>query len=79
MAPSRVDPDWKQAKSSIDQVEEDSFCIDRISRTVSAPSQATVYLAKWTPQDLYYECLDEGEARQFPIPKLLYKIDMQAR
>jgi hypothetical protein len=27
----------------------------------------------------YYECLDEGEARQFSIPKLLYKIDMQAR
>jgi hypothetical protein len=53
MAPSRVDPNRKQAKSSIDQVEEDPFCIDRMARTVSAPSQATVHLAKMTPRDLY--------------------------
>ncbi len=46
---------------------------------VSAPSQATVHLADKTPRDLYYECLDEGEAWQFPTPKLLYKVDMQAR
>jgi hypothetical protein len=44
MAPSRVDPNWIQAKSLIDQVEEDPFCIDRMGRTVSAPSQATVHL-----------------------------------
>ncbi len=50
-----------------------------MARTVSGPSQATVHLARRTPQELYYECLDEGEARQFSIPKLLYKIDMQAR
>jgi hypothetical protein len=50
-----------------------------MARTVSGPSQATVHLARKTPQELYYECLDEGEAWQFPIPKLLYKIDMQAR
>jgi hypothetical protein len=42
MAPSRVDPNRKEAKSSIDQVEEDSFCFDRLVKTVSAPSQATV-------------------------------------
>jgi hypothetical protein len=36
-------------------------------------------LAKKTPQELYYECLDEGEARQFPTTNLLYKINMQAR
>ncbi len=47
--------------------------------TVSAPSQATVHLAKKTPQELYYERLDEGETRQFPTPNLLYKINMQAR
>jgi hypothetical protein len=58
-----VDPNWKQAKSSIDQVEGDSFCIDRMARTVLAPSQATVHLAKMLPQDLYYECLDEGDAQ----------------
>jgi hypothetical protein len=63
MAPSRVDPNPKQAKSSIDQVEEDLFCIDRMAKTVSASSQATVHLAKKIPQDLCYECLDEGEAR----------------
>jgi hypothetical protein len=62
MAPSRVDPNQKQAKSSIDQVEEDPFVFDRMERTVSAPSQCTVYLAEKTPQDLYYECLDEQEA-----------------
>ncbi len=79
MAPSRVDPNRKEAKSSIDQMEEDPFCIDRMAKTVSAPSQASVHLAKRTPQDLYYECLDEGEARQFPPPNFSYKINMQTR
>jgi hypothetical protein len=79
MAPSRVDPHRKQAKSSIDQVEYDPVNIDRMARTVSATSQATVHLAKRTPQELYYECLDEGEAQQFPTPNLLYKINMQTR
>jgi hypothetical protein len=50
-----------------------------MARTVSGPSQATVHLADKIPQDLYYECLDEGEARRFSTPSLLYKIDMQAR
>jgi hypothetical protein len=59
MVPTRVDPNKKQAKSSIDQVEEDPFYIDRIARTVSFPSQATVIFAKRTPQELYCECLDE--------------------
>jgi hypothetical protein len=65
MVPSRVDPNQKQAKSSIVQVEEDPFVFDRIAKTVSALSQSTVHLADKTPRDLYYECLDEGEARQF--------------
>ena len=60
-------------------LEEELFRIDRMRTTVSDPSQATVHLADKKPQDLYYECLDEGEAWQFPTPKLLYKIDMQAR
>ncbi len=60
-------------------MEEDSFCFDRLAKTVSAPSQATVHLAKMIPQDLYYECLDEGDARQFPIPNLVYKIIIQTR
>jgi hypothetical protein len=79
MAPSRVDPNQKQAKSSIYQVEEDSFCIDRMARTVSAPSQATVHLAKMIPQDLYYAYLHEGDAWQVSIPNLVYKINMQTR
>ncbi len=78
MVPSREDPNKKQVKSSIDQVEEDPFYIDRMARTVSCPSQVMVHLAKRTPQELYYECLDEGEAHQFPTPNLLYKINMQA-
>jgi hypothetical protein len=45
MAPSRVDSNKKQAKSSIDRVEEDPIWIDRMGLTVSAPSQATVHLA----------------------------------
>jgi hypothetical protein len=60
-------------------VEGDSFCIDRMARTVSAPSQATVHLAKMLLQDLYYECLDEGDAWRFPIKSLVYTIDMQTR
>jgi hypothetical protein len=79
MVPSRVDPNWKQAKSSIDQVEEDPFVFDRMARTVSAPSQSTVHLAEKTPGDLYYEGLDEGETRQYSTPNLIYKINMQAR
>jgi hypothetical protein len=49
MVPSRVDPNRKQAKYSIDQVEEDLFCFDRLARTVSASSQTTVHLAKMIP------------------------------
>ncbi len=79
MAPSRVYSNKKRAKSSIDQVEEDAFYFDRMARTVSAPSQATIHLAKRTPQELYYECLDEGEARQIQTPNLFYKINMQTR
>jgi hypothetical protein len=79
MAPSRVDPNQKQTKSSIDQVEEDPFCFDRLAKTVLAPSQATVHLAKIIPRDLYYECVDEGDAWRFPIPSLVYKINMQMR
>jgi hypothetical protein len=79
MAPSRVDPNQKQGKSSVDQVEEDLFVFDRMARTVSAPSQSTVCLADKTPRDLYYECFDEEEAWRFLTPNLLYKIDMQAR
>jgi hypothetical protein len=51
-----------QVELIIDQVEEDPFVFDRMARTVSSPSQSTVHLADKTPQDLYYECLDEGEA-----------------
>jgi hypothetical protein len=79
MAPSRVDPNKNQAKSSIGQVKEDPFNINRMARTVSCPSQATVLLAKRTPQELYFECLDEGESQQFQTPNLLYKIKMLAR
>jgi hypothetical protein len=35
MVPSKVDPNRKQANSSIDQVEEDPFCIDRMAKNVS--------------------------------------------
>ncbi len=52
-------------------MEEDLFWIDRVETTVSAPSQVTVHSAKKTPQELYYECLDEGEAWGFPTPSLL--------
>ncbi len=79
MAPSRVDPNRKQAKSSIGQVEEDPCCFDRLAKTVSAPSQVTVDLAKMIPRDLYNESINEGDARRFPIPNLVYKINMQTR
>ncbi len=74
-----TDSNKKREKSSIGQVEEELFCIDTMAITVSGPSQATIPLARKTPQDLYYECLDEGEARRFSTPNLLYNIDMQVR
>ncbi len=73
MAPSRVDPNKKQAKSSINQVEEDPFYLDRMARIINQfPSQATVDYAKKTLRDLYYECLDEGKAQQIRTSNLLY-------
>ena len=73
MVPSKVDPNKKQARSSNDKDGEHLFCTDRMANTVSGPSQATVHLAKMIPRDLYYECLDEGDARQFPIPNLVIR------
>jgi hypothetical protein len=52
--------------------------MDRMRTNVSGPSQARVHLADKTPQDLYYECLDEGKAWQFTTPNLLYKIDIHS-
>jgi hypothetical protein len=49
MAPSKVDPNRKQARSSNDKVEEDLFFNDRMTRTVSVPNQAPVHLAKISP------------------------------
>jgi hypothetical protein len=47
MMPSRVDPNKKQAKSSINQVEEDPFYLDRMARTVNSfPSQATLIMLR---------------------------------
>ncbi len=45
MVPSRVDPNEKRAKSSIDRAEKDPIWFDRMGTTVSAPSQATVHSA----------------------------------
>ncbi len=67
MAPNRVNPNKKQAKSNVwntsnDQVEEDTFYLDRMRRSVSNfPSQAAVDNVKKQPQALFYECLDDGE------------------
>jgi hypothetical protein len=38
-----------------------------------------VAYAKKTPQVLYYECLDDGEAQQIQTLNLLYTINIQAR
>jgi hypothetical protein len=79
MVPSKVDPNQKQARSSNDKVEEDLFFNDRMARSVSVPNQAPVHLAKISPRDLYYECLDEGDSRRCSIPTLKYAINMQQR
>jgi hypothetical protein len=79
MAPSKVDPNQKQVRSSNDKVEEDLFFNDRMARTVSVPNQAPVHLAKMSSRDLYYKCLDKGDARQCSIPTLKYAINMQQR
>jgi hypothetical protein len=79
MVPSKVDPNKKQARSSNDKDGEHLFLIDRMANTVSGPSQAPIHLAGMSPQDLYYECLNEGDAWQFSIPTLSYTINMQER
>ncbi len=79
MAPSKVDPNQKQARSSNDKVEEDLFFNDRMARTVSVPNQTPVHLEKMSPRDLYYECLNKGDARRCSIPTLRYVINMQQR
>ena len=79
MAPSKVDRNKKQARSSNEKDEEHLFFIDRMANTVSGPSQAPIHLAERSPRDLYYECLDEGDARQCSIPTLSYTVNMQER
>ena len=79
MAPSKVDPNKKQARSSNDKDGEHLFFIDRMANTVSGPSQAPIHLAEMSPSDLYYECLDEGDAWQCSIAHLNYTINMQER
>jgi hypothetical protein len=79
MASSKVNPNKKQARSSNDKDGEHLFFIDRMANTVSGPSQAPVPLAEMSPRDLYYECLDEGDAQQCSIPNLSYTINMQER
>ncbi len=79
MASSKVDPNKKQAESSNDKDGEHLFFVDRMANTVSGPSQASIPLAEMSPQDLYYECLDEGDAQQCSIPTLSYTINMQER
>ncbi len=46
MAPSKVDPNRKQARSSNDKAEEGLFFNDRMARTVSVPNQAPVVWQK---------------------------------
>jgi hypothetical protein len=79
MVPSKVDPNKKQARSSKDKDGENLFYVDRMAKTVSAPSQTPIHLAEMSPSDLYYECLDEGDTRQFSIAHLNYTINMQER
>ncbi len=43
MAPSKVDPNKKQARSSNDKDGENPFFIDRMAKTVSGPSQAPIH------------------------------------
>ncbi len=79
MAPSKVDPKKKQARSSNDKDGENPFFNDRMAKTVSGPSQAPIHLAETSPSDLYYEFLNEGDARQYSISHLNYTINMQER
>jgi hypothetical protein len=51
MAPGKVDPNKKQARSSNDKDGEHLFFIDRMANTVSGPSQAPIHLAELSPRD----------------------------
>jgi hypothetical protein len=65
MAPSRVNPNKKQAKSNVsntsnNQVAEDTFYFDRMCKTVSTfPSQATVDNVRKQLQALFLQCVDD--------------------
>ncbi len=50
-----------------------------MANTVSGSSQARIHLAEKSIRDLYYECLNEGDARQCSIPTLSYTVNMQER
>jgi hypothetical protein len=76
MAPSKVDQNKKQARSSNEKDEEHLFFIDGMANTVSGPSQAPIHLAERSPQDLYYDCL-EVDAQQCSTPTLSYTVNMQ--
>jgi hypothetical protein len=68
MAPSRVDPNKKQAKSSIDQVEEDPFYLDRMARTVNFfLSQATVVMLRRHLENYIMNVLMKEKHRKFEL------------
>jgi hypothetical protein len=64
----------KQGLQMIKRKTKICFFNDRMARTVSVPNQAPVHLAKMSPQDLYYECHNKGDAWQCSIPTLKYAI-----
>ncbi len=47
-----------------------------MARTASGPGQATIPLARKTPQDLYYECLDEGKAFKFGGQGVIHQVQV---
>ncbi len=57
------------------------MCLTRTSRYRSTRQSWFVPLlpTEMSPRDLYYECLDEVDARQCSIPTLSYTINMQER
>ncbi len=61
-------------------MEEDPFCIDRMAKTVSAPSEASVHLAQRTPQaSNIMTVLMREKHSDFQLQICQYKINMQTR
>ncbi len=67
MVPSKVYPNWKQARSSNDKVEEDLFFMIEWHKLFQFQIKLQ-FICQKCHLETYYECLDKGDAWRCSIP-----------